>query len=227
VSSIHLSRPQPHGAARSADTRHTVGLVAKRSLDVVLAGTALLLLVPVLVLVAVLVRLGSPGPALFRQTRVGLDGKPFQMFKFRTMRVGVDDAAHRDYVGRLLSGEAEPHDGLYKLDRDPRVNRVGAILRRSSIDELPQLINVLRGEMSLVGPRPALPYEARMFPAWSVSRFCVRPGLTGLWQVSGRNKVTMLDGLRLDVDYVDRHTLLLDIGILLRTVPAVVSGGAR
>ena len=222
-----LSRPGPDDAVGSAANRRRAGRVAKRGLDAVLAGTALLLLVPVLVLVAVLVRLASPGPALFRQTRVGLDGKPFQMLKFRTMHVGVDDGAHRQYVGLLLSGDVEPQQGLYKLDADPRVNRVGAILRRSSIDELPQLINVLRGEMSLVGPRPALPYEARMFPAWAAPRFAVRPGLTGLWQVSGRNRVTMLDGLRLDVEYVAHRTLLLDLLILLRTVPAVLAGGAR
>jgi lipopolysaccharide/colanic/teichoic acid biosynthesis glycosyltransferase len=149
------------------------------------------------------------------------------MLKFRTMVVDGDDSAHREYVRRLLTGSAEPEDGLYKLGADPRVTRVGAVLRKASIDELPQLINVLRGDMSLVGPRPALPWEAALFPDWAAPRFTVRPGLTGLWQVSGRNRLTMLDGLVLDADYVARQSLFLDLAILLRTVPAVLRGGAR
>ena len=149
------------------------------------------------------------------------------MLKFRTMRADADDAAHREYVALMLAGEASPQRGLYKLDADPRVTRVGAILRRTSLDELPQLINVLRGDMSLVGPRPALPYEACQFPAWAMPRFSVRPGLTGLWQVSGRNRLAMTDGLLLDVEYVEHHTVLLDLVILLRTAPAVLAGGAR
>jgi lipopolysaccharide/colanic/teichoic acid biosynthesis glycosyltransferase len=143
------------------------------------------------------------------------------------MQVDADDTSHREYVARMLAGEATPQRGLYKLDADPRVTRMGAILRRTSLDELPQLINVLRGDMSLVGPRPALPYEVRQFPVWAAPRFAVRPGLTGLWQVSGRNRLAMTDGLLLDVEYVERHTLLLDLGILLRTAPAVLAGGAR
>ena len=227
MTSIWLSRRRAIDAAVPGWIQQSGGVVAKRALDVALAGAALLLLVPVLAVLAALVRLGSPGPALFRQARVGRDGQPFLMLKFRTMRVGADDTAHREYVGRMLSGEAKPLHGLYKLDGDSRVTRVGAVLRRTSLDELPQLINVLRGEMSLVGPRPALPYEACLFPEWATPRFSVRPGLTGLWQVSGRNRLTMMDGLRLDVDYVARHTFLLDLGILLRTVPAVLAGGAR
>jgi lipopolysaccharide/colanic/teichoic acid biosynthesis glycosyltransferase len=209
-----------------ATARSWAGATAKRTLDIAVAGTALVLLVPVLLVVAAMVRLGR-GPALFRQTRVGFDGRPFQMLKFRTMRVGADDTVHREYVARMLAGDVTPERGLYKLDADQRVTRVGAILRRTSLDELPQLINVLRGDMSLVGPRPALPYEACQFPAWAAPRFSVRPGLTGLWQVSGRNRLAMNDGLLLDVEYVERHTLLLDLGILLRTLPAVLAGGAR
>jgi lipopolysaccharide/colanic/teichoic acid biosynthesis glycosyltransferase len=188
---------------------------------------ALLLCLPLLVVVWALVRLTSPGPALFRQVRVGEGGRSFEMLKFRTMVVDNDDSAHRDYVARLLAGEAEPEEGLYKLGTDPRVTRVGAVLRKASIDELPQLINVMRGDMSLVGPRPALPWEVAMFPDWAAPRFSVRPGLTGLWQVSGRNRLSMLDGLVLDTDYVARRGLLLDLVILVRTVPAVLRGGAR
>ena len=204
-----------------------VGRVLKRLLDLAVAATLLLLCLPLLLVVWAVVRVTSPGPALFRQSRVGQGGRPFHVLKFRTMVVDGDDTQHREYVRRLLTGSAEPQDGLYKLGADPRVTRAGAVLRKTSIDELPQLFNVLRGEMSLVGPRPALPWEARMFPAWAASRFSVRPGLTGLWQVSGRNRLTMLDGLVLDVDYVSRHNVFLDLYILVRTVPAVLNGGAR
>jgi lipopolysaccharide/colanic/teichoic acid biosynthesis glycosyltransferase len=134
---------------------------------------------------------------------------------------------HQDYVRRLLAGEARPEGGLYKIGNDARVTRIGALLRKTSLDELPQLVNVLRGEMSVVGPRPCLPWERESFPDWATTRFAVRPGLTGLWQVSGRNRLTMLEGLRLDVEYVARRTLLLDLAILLRTVPALLGRGAR
>jgi lipopolysaccharide/colanic/teichoic acid biosynthesis glycosyltransferase len=199
----------------------------KRALDVLGAGLALLLLTPLLLLAFVLVRVSSPGPALFRQSRIGQDGRPFDILKFRTMHVGADDGRHRDYVRQLLAGEARPQNGLYKLDADDRVTRVGSILRRTSIDELPQLLNVVRGEMSLVGPRPALPWECAMFPAWAAPRYWVRPGITGLWQVSGRNRLTMLEGLQLDVEYVARQGVLLDLVILLRTVPTVLAAGGR
>lgn len=215
------------GRARDVEQSHRIDAFAKRTLDIALAASALLVLLPLLLTIAVAVRLGSRGPALFRQERIGRTGSPFVMLKFRTMRVGCDDALHRAYIDRLLAGEAEQAHGLYKLEDDPRITRVGALLRRTSLDELPQLINVLLGHMSLVGPRPALPYEVAQFPDWASSRFLVRPGLTGLWQVSGRNRLTMTDGLRLDVEYVARHRLLLDLGILLRTVPAVLAGGAR
>jgi lipopolysaccharide/colanic/teichoic acid biosynthesis glycosyltransferase len=226
MTTLRLGRSHRQQAALTAGAR-PVGRVAKRAIDVLVAATALLLCLPLLLLVWALVRLTSPGPALFRQSRVGEGGRPFEMLKFRTMVVDGDDSAHREYVRRLLSGSAEPEDGLYKLGADPRVTRVGAVLRKASIDELPQLINVLRGDMSLVGPRPALPWEAALFPDWAAPRFTVRPGLTGLWQVSGRNRLTMLDGLVLDADYVARQSLFLDLAILLRTVPAVLRGGAR
>jgi lipopolysaccharide/colanic/teichoic acid biosynthesis glycosyltransferase len=204
-----------------------VDRVLKRGLDLVVATVVLTACLPVLLVVALLVRATSRGPVLFRQVRVGLDGRPFGMLKFRTMLAGADETVHREYVEKMLTDGVEPQNGLYKLGADPRVTRVGAVLRRSSIDEMPQLLNVIRGEMSLVGPRPALPWEARMFPDWAAPRFSVRPGLTGMWQVSGRNRVTMIDGLRLDVDYVARRNIGLDLVILLRTVPAVLGGGAR
>ena len=201
--------------------------LGKRVLDVSLATAVLVVTSPLLVTVAVLVRVTSRGPVLFRQTRVGRSGVHFRMLKFRTMRHGCDDRAHRDYVSRLLTDDAEAHDGLYKLADDPRITRLGSVLRRLSIDELPQLVNVLRGEMSLVGPRPALPFEAELFPEWATPRYLVAPGVTGLWQVCGRNRLTMLRGLELDVEYVARRSLAVDVLILARTIPAVLGHGAR
>jgi lipopolysaccharide/colanic/teichoic acid biosynthesis glycosyltransferase len=210
-------RPRPRAAER----------VVKRTFDVVIGAACLLVLAPVLLAAAMAVRLSSPGPALFRQTRVGLGGREFVMLKFRTMRVGCSDEVHRSFVKALLRGQARTVDGLYKLAEDTRITRVGAVLRKLSVDELPQLINVLRGDMSLVGPRPALPWEVALFPEWSRARFEVSPGITGLWQVSGRNRLTLVQGLALDVAYVRRRNLWLDLRILARTVPAVVRGDAR
>ncbi|GAA4207871.1 sugar transferase [Actinocatenispora rupis] len=207
-----------------------VRLRGKRTLDVIVAATLLVLLAPLLALVWLVAWLSDgAGGVIFRQLRVGRDGAPFVLYKFRTMYAGAPDDTHRAYVRQLLVS-AEPEcggNGLYKLARDPRITRLGALLRRTSVDELPQLVNVLRGEMSLVGPRPALPYETELFPPEYGERFRVPPGLTGLWQVSGRNKLTMRQGLDLDLEYVRRRTLRLDLAILLRTVPAVLHiGGA-
>ncbi|MEV4702041.1 sugar transferase [Actinoplanes sp. NPDC049316] len=203
--------------------------VVKRVLDVVLAGAALLVLAPLLAAVWVAVRLTSPGPAVFRQERLGRDEKPFTMYKFRSMTAGAADGAHRAYVRAMLTGEqprAGGESGLYKLERDPRVTRVGGWLRRTSLDELPQLVNVLRGDMSLVGPRPVLAWEAELFTAQQRARFAARPGLTGLWQVSGRARLTMPQALALDVEYVRRQSLWLDLTILARTLPALRRGTA-
>jgi lipopolysaccharide/colanic/teichoic acid biosynthesis glycosyltransferase len=219
------ARPTP--SAPTTRVSLSVYEAGKRVLDLTLSLVLLLACAPVLLLVAVLVRTTSPGPVLFRQTRVGRGGRPFDMLKFRTMRHGCDDATHREYVRHLLADGAEPQEGLYKLADDPRVTAVGRLLRRSSVDELPQLLNVLKGEMALVGPRPALPFEADLFPAWAAPRYEVAPGLTGLWQVSGRNRLTMLQGLRLDVEYVQNRGFPVDLGILLRTLPAVFGRGAR
>ena len=204
--------------------------VLKRALDVTVAGVALVLLAPLLLVLAALIRLDSPGPALFRQTRLGRHGRSFTMYKLRTMRSDADESVHRAYVERLLTAEGSapsPVSELFKLDGDIRITRVGALLRRSSLDELPQLINVLRGEMSLVGPRPALAYEAQLMPPRHLARFLVRPGITGLWQVSGRNRLTMGQALDLDVVYVETWSLGRDFGIILRTVPAVLRGACR
>jgi len=200
-----------------------------RGLDVVLASTVLVLLGPVLVLIAVLIKVGSPGPVIFKQVRMGYLGRPFVMWKFRTMYLDCPDAVHREFVSRMLHGE-DPrqgdHNGLYKLQGDRRVTPIGRILRATSADELPQLINVLRGEMALVGPRPALDWEVKMYQPHHHERFLVRPGVTGLWQVSGRNRLTMTEALELDVEYARRRSIGLDFWILLRTLPAVVRLGA-
>lgn len=208
-------------------TAYLAGRATKRAIDLVGALVLVVALSPVLLAAALAVRLSSPGPVLFRQDRVGRDGRTFVMLKLRTMYVDSVDALHRDYVSRLLTDEVTPQDGLFKLTRDPRVTPVGAWLRRTSIDELPQLWNVLRGEMSLVGPRPALTWEVELFPPWALRRFEVRPGISGLWQVSGRNRLTMPQGLELDVRYVDEQCLRNDLVIMLRTVGAVLGGGTR
>jgi lipopolysaccharide/colanic/teichoic acid biosynthesis glycosyltransferase len=204
---------------------------AKRAVDLAVALALILTLAPLLVILILLVRSTSAGPALFRQQRLGRDQRPFTMLKLRTMHVGRDDRIHREYVASLLSPGSEavpsPGRGLYKLEADPRVTRVGAWLRRTSLDELPQLCNVLRGEMSLVGPRPVLPWEAELFGEQYLRRFAVRPGLTGLWQVSGRSRLSMGKALELDVEYVARRSFWFDLVILIRTVPAVLRGGAR
>jgi len=198
--------------------------VSGRILDVVGSLVVLVLLAPVLLVIALWVRLDSPGPVLFRQRRVGLHRRPFTVYKFRTMRVGgEDDALHR-LIEAELCGEDTCCDGSTKLV-DPRITRPGRLLRRTSLDELPQLLNVLRGEMSLVGPRPCLPWEAELFPPQFADRFTVRPGLTGLWQVNGRSTVGTLDMLRMDVTYVRTRRLRLDLWILLVTIPSLLRGG--
>lgn len=202
--------------------------VVRRAADLLIAGIALLVLSPLMVTVAVVIRSTSPGPVLFKQPRAGLTKRPFSCIKFRTMRVGGDDTPLRELVARQLSGEDTSIGGSWKLDNDSRVTPVGSFLRRTSLDELPQLINVLRGDMSLVGPRPMPVWEVEMYPPEFDERFAVRPGITGLWQVSGRSTIGTLDMLRLDVCYVRERSLLGDAAILARTVPAVLRGdGAR
>lgn len=201
---------------------------ARRAVDLVVVLIALLVLVIPMLLVALAIRLGTPGPALYRQQRVGRGGRPFTMYKFRTMRVGGSDAQHRELIARELRGEDTSVGGSWKIDCDPRVTRLGTILRRTSADELPQLLNVLRGQMALVGPRPCLEWEKEMFPPKYAGRFDVRPGLTGLWQVSGRSTMGTLEMLELDLTYVRNWSFWTDLTILVRTVPTLLRGhGAR
>ena len=176
--------------------------------------------------VALAIRLDSRGPTIYRQRRIGLGGREFLVNKFRSMRANADSAKHRDYVRTLIAREGGPeetHAGLYKLAVDDRITRVGRFIRKWSLDELPQLWNVIRGEMSIVGPRPVIPYEVDCYPDWSHLRFTVKPGLTGLWQVSGRNERSYDEMVRLDVEYAQTRTLRMDVSILARTVWVVLS----
>lgn len=199
--------------------------LGRRLADLALGATLTLLLSPLLIVVAIAVRLDSSGPALFRQRRVGHKEREFTLFKFRSMRLDADPRGHREYVTALIKGRAA--DGgrkdLYKLAVDDRITPVGRWIRRWSLDELPQLFNVLSGDMTLVGPRPAIPYEVAEYPSWYRERFSVKPGLTGLWQVSGRSERTYEEMVRLDIEYAENRSLLGDISILART-PWVVVG---
>ena len=199
---------------------------SKRSVDIVLSVVALVVLGPLMALIAIAIRATSRGPALFKQTRVGLHGRHFTCLKFRTMRIDAGDDIHREYVTRLFSEEIPPHGGnpgIYKIFRDPRVTPLGAWLRRTSLDELPQLLNVLQGTMTLVGPRPALPWEVELFGPANRGRLLVKPGITCLWQVTGRARINMREGLKFDLDYVERRCLTLDMVILLKTIRAVLT----
>lgn len=199
------------------------GRLVKRMLDIVLAFTGLLAVLPALLLAMALVRFESHGPALFRQVRMGVNGRRFRLYKLRTMYHGNDDRAHRQYVAQLIAGEGERCNDVFKLVDDPRITRVGRILRKLSIDELPQLWNVLKGDMSLVGPRPPLPHETQLYPARAWGRLRVKPGITGLWQVSGRCELSFDDMVALDVRYWQRWSLLSDVRILLKTPRVVLS----
>ena len=191
---------------------------AKRVGEPVVAVLLLALLLPVLLLVALAVKLDSRGPALFRQRRVGLGLQEFDVLKFRTMTHNAPEDLHRRYIAQLVNGEAAGDNAsLKKMVDDPRITRVGRFLRRTSLDELPQLVNVVIGQMSLVGPRPAIAYELEHYGHRHFARFDVRPGLTGLWQVSGRNELTFTDMLDLDVQYADHAGALMDLQILART----------
>jgi lipopolysaccharide/colanic/teichoic acid biosynthesis glycosyltransferase len=194
--------------------------VLKRLLDLVLSLSSLILLAAPLALIAIIVKLDSPGPVLFGQPRVGKRGRTFTMLKFRSMRRHSDQGYHLQQSARWFEGT--PGVDGYKTASDPRITRVGRLLRRTSIDELPQLLNVVRGEMSLVGPRPMMPYDRPHYKDWYYERERVSPGITGLWQVSGRHRISAEAMMELDVRYVRERSLWLDLKILVRTVPALL-----
>jgi lipopolysaccharide/colanic/teichoic acid biosynthesis glycosyltransferase len=202
--------------------------VSKRALDVAGSLSLLCLLSPVFLAVCGLIKLTSKGPVLFRQVRVGQENRPFTMFKFRTMHVNADPAIHQQYVTQFIQSGGRTEgaaDKVFKIVDDPRVTPLGHFLRRASLDELPQFLNVLRGEMSLVGPRPPLPYEVERYKAWHLRRLSeAKPGITGLWQVTGRSRTTFDEMVRLDLQYAKSHSFWTDIKILLATPRAMVSG---
>ncbi len=202
------------------------GAALRRLADLGISLSALVLLAPVLAVIAVAIRLESRGPVIFRQARVGRHRARFTVLKFRTMQTDNNDARHRAEVLRQLGAGATPLAGAvgFKARNDPRITRVGRILRRYSLDELPQLWNVVRGDMAIIGPRPSLTWEADAFPAWAEPRFQVKPGLTGLWQVTGRNELSVHEMLQLDIRYAETQSMSRDLGILIRTVPVVLTG---
>jgi lipopolysaccharide/colanic/teichoic acid biosynthesis glycosyltransferase len=200
-----------------------------RALDLIVAGSLLVVLAPLLTAIALAVRLDSPGSPIFRQRRCGRDLEQFTVLKFRTMTCETAADPHRSYVLGVIRGEERAQEdggerGLKKLENDRRITRVGAFLRRFSLDELPQLWNVVRGQMTLVGPRPPIPYEVDWYPPRWLARLSVKPGLTGLWQVSGRNELDYTEMVELDLEYVQRRSLRLNATILARTASVVLTG---
>jgi exopolysaccharide biosynthesis polyprenyl glycosylphosphotransferase len=201
----------------------------KRSLDIIGSLFAILLFSPVFAVVALIIKLTSEGPILYKQNRVGQFGEAFLFLKFRSMYANNDSSAHKEYVKSLISGSADKHASgnkvVFKIANDPRITPIGRFIRKTSLDELPQFFNVLRGEMSLVGPRPPVPYEYECYDIWHRKRvFEVKPGCTGLWQVTGRSKTSFDDMVRLDLNYVRNWSIWLDLKILIRTPWVMVSG---
>jgi exopolysaccharide biosynthesis polyprenyl glycosylphosphotransferase len=218
--------------AASADTG-SVAMASKRVIDVLFSLAVIVLGVPFYGLIALLIKLTSEGPVLFVQDRVGKDGRPFKFYKFRTMLVDNSDAEHRSFAAEFIKGRLM-QDGdargdargkpVFKLQNDPRVTSIGRFLRKTSLDEFPQFINVLKGDMTLVGPRPPLAYELAHYKEWHRGRLVVKPGLTGLWQVSGRSTVPFDEMVMLDLYYIENWSLALDLKIILRTVPVMLFG---
>jgi len=217
---ISLFREPLTGAAR----------VVKRTSDIATSSLALVVLAPLWAVIAVLIKLDTRGPVFYRQERVGMDGRLFLCYKFRTMHRNADEAAHREYQQKHIAGlpgtnMGDDHQPVYgKLLMDPRITRVGRRLRRLSLDELPQLLNVLRGDMSVVGPRPPIPYEVEAYDLWHRKRLDMKPGMTGLWQVSGRNRLPFEEMVRLDLFYIENWSIWLDLRIILRTLPVMLRG---
>jgi exopolysaccharide biosynthesis polyprenyl glycosylphosphotransferase len=208
--------------------------IVKRVSDIIIAAAAVILISPVLLAISLLIKFGSRGPALFRQERVGMDGRIFLCYKFRSMRADADENIHRKAYEKNIAGETEANAGsddkpvFGKVKNDSRVTGIGKFLRRSSLDELPQLLNVLIGDMSVVGPRPPIPYEVEAYELWHRRRLDMKPGITGLWQVSGRNRLSFDEMVRIDIYYIENWSLWLDLKIILLTLPAVLRGdGAR
>ena len=219
VAAARPSTTHPWTGAAARRARAAAYRATKRALDIVVAATLLLLLLPVFALISLAILREAGGPVFYCAERVGRFGRSFCVVKFRSMRSGCDQGAHAAFVKSLMQGTT---CSTYKVPDDPRITKVGAFLRRTSLDELPQLWNVLRGEMSLVGPRPDVPYAFAEYADWMHGRLAVQPGITGLWQVSGRSRLSLLDMYRLDVAYAAHPSLSQDLRILLRTIPVVL-----
>lgn len=225
-------------ALLQANAKRSFYFFCKRCLDVCLASVILLLVVPLFLLIAVMIKLDSRGPVFFTHERVGAKRKKtdrqtvwaitkFGMHKFRSMSANADSRVHEAYIRDFVAGRVQPTEengGQFKLTNDPRVTRVGRMLRRTSLDELPQLFNVLKGQMSLVGPRPVPPYEVACYRNGENKRLAALPGITGLWQVNGRCRVSFEEMIRMDLEYIGNASLWLDLRILLLTIPAVLCG---
>jgi len=225
------SNPTLYPDLRQRDGANRLGRAMKRGMDVLGSLLLLALLSPVFLVIAAAIKLNSRGPILFRQQRIGEHGTPFVFLKFRSMYTNNDSSQHKEYVRQLIAGQAAkqptsgPGEGVFKLTNDPRITQVGNFLRRTSLDELPQFLNVLRGEMSLVGPRPPVPYEVEAYATWHRRRLLeAKPGITGLWQVQGRSRVGFDDMVRLDLRYARSCSPWLDLKILLQTPKAVIAG---
>ncbi|MEO0289462.1 MAG: sugar transferase [candidate division WOR-3 bacterium] len=194
----------------------------KRIVDIIVSFLLILILLPIFLIIGIIIKIDSDGPVFFLQERVGKNGKKFKMFKFRTMYKDNDQNLHKEYVTKLIKEGKKDESGIYKIKNDPRITKIGKFLRAFSLDEFPQLINVLKGDMSLVGPRPPIEYEVEHYDEWHKRRLSVKPGMTGMWQVSGRNRIGFDDMVLLDIYYVENFNLWLDIIILLKTIPAII-----
>ncbi len=199
----------------------------KRTFDFTVALFMILLSLPLLIVLAVAIKLTSKGPVLFVQERVGKGGRPFKFYKFRSMAHNNNSKIHEEFMQKLIRGEVEANESedkpKFKMDKDPRITPFGHFIRKTSLDELPQLFNVLNGTMSLVGPRPPIPYEVQAYKSWHLQRLSIKPGVTGLWQVSGRSSVAFDEMVQLDLEYIEKRNTLLDIKILFQTIPATLN----
>ena len=216
------------GLSAAPSLKGRTRVMVKRALDLTVSISLLLFLSPLMTVIAAAIKLDSQGGVLFKQQRLGKGGRPFMILKFRSMYVGADHSVHRQAVRNFAAGRPVSFVNgkpWFKLSQDPRVTRVGRLLRATGLDELPQLINVIRGDMSLVGPRPAIPYELEFYKDWHHQRFAVRPGISGLWQVK-RNGATSLDDMvKQDIEYIRSFSIRLDLKIMLATIPKVVLRG--
>jgi len=210
--------------------KYDKGRKIKRLFDIVLSLVFLIILSPIILLITILIKMDSIGPVFYKQTRIGEYGKSFEMIKFRSMRIGAPQNDHKEYTTRLIQENVDPtnftgvNNGSLKRSVDPRITPFGAFIRRFSLDELPQFFNVAIGDMSLVGPRPPLPYEVDVYEQWHRRRLEVLPGITGLWQVTARNQVSFDEMVRLDIEYIDNYSMWMDVKIILQTPWAIVNG---